>query len=186
MRKVVLSILTSLDGRFEAPGEGWETLDWVRADDEWDAYGVELLAAADTLLFGRRTYQGFAEFWPSQPGELARRLNEIEKVVFSRTLERADWRGTRLVRGDAAQEVSRLKQQPGRNLLIFGSATFAASLTRAGLIDEYHLACNPVVLGAGPPLFPPGQDRLNLDLLGTRTFGSGIVVLSYAFNGGAR
>jgi dihydrofolate reductase len=179
MRKVVLCDMISLDGYFEGPGEGWETIDWHRADDEWERYSVELLADTGTLLFGRRTYEGFADYWPTQEGELARMLNEVPKVVFSRTLERADWSGTRLVRDGASEEVARMKEEPGKDVVIFGSASFADTLVRDGLIDEYRLALNPVVLGGGSPLFKPGVERLNLRLAGTRTFASGIVLLTF-------
>ncbi|WP_420128048.1 dihydrofolate reductase family protein [Longimicrobium sp.] len=180
MRKVVLCDMISLDGCYEGPGEGWQALDWHRADDAWEAYGIELLRAADALLLGRRTYEGFAEFWSAQTGELARLLNDIPKVVFSTTLERAEWNNSRLVRQNAAEEVARMKAEDGKNLLIFGSADFAATLTRERLIDEYLLGINPVFLGVGRPFFAPGEARLDLELLGTRTFASGIVVLSCA------
>lgn len=178
MRKVLLSVMLSLDGLFEGPEGGWD-LAWHRADDAWDAYAVELLRGADTLLFGRETYAGFEQYWPSQPGELARALTVIEKVVFSTTLERVDWSGARIVRGGAAEEVARLKTLPGKDIVVFASADFAATLMAEGLVDEYLLAYNPVVLGAGRPFFHPGQPRLDLKLTGTRTFASGIVVLSY-------
>lgn len=185
MRKVVLCDMISLDGYYEGPGEGWEVLDWHRADEEWEAYAIELLSAADALLLGRKTYEGFAEYWSAQTGELARRLNDIPKIVFSTTLQSADWNNSRLVRENAADEVVRMKAEDGRTLLIFGSAGFAATLTRERLIDEYLLGINPVVLGAGRPMFPPGEARLELDLLGTRTFASGVVVLSCALKGQA-
>ena len=180
MRKVVMVEMVSLDGYFKGPGEGLEALDWHRADDQaWEDYSLETLGAADTLLFGRETYVLFQDYWPSQPGELARMLTAIDKVVFSTTLERVDWAGTRIVRTGAAEEVARLKALPGREIVVYGSADFSATLIRAGLVDEYRLAYNPVVLGAGIPLFTPGQPRLNLELTGTRTFASGVVVLSY-------
>lgn len=180
MRRLILSVMTSLDNYFDAPGEGLEKIDWHRADEEWEAYAVELLSGADTLLFGRKTYAGFAVFWPEQQGEVADLLNAIEKVVVSTTLTEASWRGTRLVRDNVATEIAALKKQPGRDILLFGSATLAASLSEHGLIDEYRLAINPVVLGAGTPFFSPRAARLNLRLLGTRIFGSGIVELRYA------
>lgn len=180
MRKVVLCDMISLDGCYEGPGEGWRALDWHRADDAWEAYGIELLRAAGVLLLGRRTYEGFAEFWSAQTGELASLLNDIPKVVFSTTLQRAEWNNSRLVRENAAEEVARMKAEAGKNLLIFGSADFAATLTRERLIDEYLIGINPVFLGAGRPFFPPGEPRLDLELLATRTFASGIVVLSCA------
>jgi dihydrofolate reductase len=180
MRNVILSMMISLDGYFEAPGEGWEKIDWHRADDEWEDYSVELLGQIDTLLFGRRTYEGFAEFWPTQDSEVARLLNAIDKVVFSTMLSEAAWNGTRLVRDHVPEEVAKLKAQPGRDIAIFGSADLAATLTQHGLIDEYRIAVNPVVLGGGTALFREGAERLNLRLLDTKTFRSGIVELRYA------
>lgn len=179
MRNVILSVMVSLDGFFEGPGEGLEKIDWQRADDEWEQYAVELLSEADTLLFGRKTYEGFAQFWPHQEGEVARLLNDVSKVVFSTTLAEAAWHGSRLVRDHVPEEVAKLKAQPGKQIVILGSADFAATLTQHGLIDEYRIAVNPVVLGAGTLLFKQHTERLDLRLLGTRTFASGIVELRY-------
>jgi dihydrofolate reductase len=173
-------VMASLDGFYEGPGEGWEKIDWHRADDEWETYSIELLKGTGTLLFGRKTYEGFAEYWPTQQGELARLLNEIPKVVFSRTLERADWKPARLVKDRVPEEVAALKQQPGKDVLILGSVHFASTLMRSGLIDEYRIAINPVALRGGTPLFQAGPDRLNLKLVGTKIFKSGIVMGCYA------
>jgi dihydrofolate reductase len=180
VRNVILSVMISLDGFFEARGEGWEKIDWHRADEQWEDYAIELLGGADTLLFGRKTYAGFAEFWPTQPGEIARLLNAIDKIVFSTTLAEADWNRSRLVRDHVPEEVARLKAQPGKDIVILGSADFAATLTQHGLIDEYRIAVNPVVLGGGTALFREGAGRLNLRLLDTKIFRSGIVELRYA------
>ncbi len=180
MRNVILAVMVSLDGFFEAPGDDSEKLDWHRADDEWEDYSVELLGGADTLLFGRRTYEGFAGFWPAQEGEVARLLNEIPKVVFSTTLTEATWQHSRVVRDHIPDAVMQLKAAPGGDILVFASADLAATLTRHGLIDEYRVAVNPVVLGAGTAFFKGGDDRLDLRLLGTRMFRSGIVELRYA------
>ena len=130
MRKVILLVMVTLDGFFDGPGEGLEKIDWHHADEEWEDYSVEILSSADTLLFGRKTYEGFAAFWPSQEGEVARLLNEIEKVVFSTTLTEATWQGTRLVREHVPEAVTELKAQPGKDILVFGSADFAATLTQ--------------------------------------------------------
>ncbi|HVH12136.1 MAG TPA: dihydrofolate reductase family protein [Longimicrobium sp.] len=187
MRKVVLSEMVSLDGYFKGPGEGWEALDWHRGDDaEWEAYSIDTVSAADTLLFGRETYVGFQEYWPAQTTELARLLNGIEKVVFSTMLDGVSWTGARIVRDGAAGEIARLKQLPGRDIVVFGSADFAATLIANGLVDEFRLAYTPVVLGGGVPLFKPGQERLNLRLAGTRTFASGVVLLTFKHEAGAR
>jgi len=180
MRQVILSMMISLDGFFEAPGEGWEKIDWHRADDEWETYSVEMLEVADTLLFGRTTYTGFAEFWPTQDSEVAHLLNDIAKVVFSTTLTEVAWNNSRLVHDHVPEEVEKLKAQPGKDILIFGSASLAATLTQHSLIDEYRIAVNPVVLGGGTPLFRERADRINLRLLGSKTFASGIVELRYA------
>jgi dihydrofolate reductase len=180
MRKIMLLVMTSLDGFFEGLGEGWERIDWHHADEEWEEYSIELLRATDTLLFGRKTYEGFAEYWPAQDGELARLLNAVRKVVFSTTLTEAAWHGSQLVRDQVPETVAELKAQPGKDIVIFGSADFAATLTRHGLIDEYRIAINPVVLGDGTPLFKDHAVRRNLRLLGARIFRSGIVELRYA------
>ena len=180
MRKVILLVMMTLDGFFDGPGEGLEKIDWHHADEEWEDYSVELLSSADTSLFGRKTYEGFAAFWPAQEGEVARLLNEIEKVVFSTTLTQATWQHTRLVRDHVAEVVAKLKAQPGKPILVFGSADFAATLMQQNLIDEYRIAVNPVVLGEGTPLFKGQIGRRNLRLLGTRVFRSGIVELRYA------
>lgn len=180
MRNVILLVMVTLDGVFDAPGEGLEKIDWHHADEEWEDYSVEILSGADTLLFGRKTYEGFADFWPSQEGEVARLLNTIDKVVFSTTLSEVSWQNTRLVRDGVAEVVTELKAQPGKPILVFGSADFAATLMQHDLIDEYRIAVNPVVLGEGTPLFKPQAGRRELRLLGTRIFTSGIAELRYA------
>ena len=180
MRKVILLVMVTLDGFFDGPGEGLEKIDWHHADEEWEDYSVETLSGAGTLLFGRKTYEGFAAFWPTQEGEVARLLNEIEKVVFSTTLDAATWQHTRLVREHVPEAVAELKSQPGKPIIVFGSADFAATLMQHNLIDEYRIAVNPVVLGSGTPLFKGYTGRRELRLLGTRIFRSGIAELRYA------
>jgi len=180
MRTVILLVMVTLDGFFDGSGEGLEKIDWHHADEEWEEYSVEILRGADTLLFGRKTYEGFASFWPSQEGEVAGLLNAIDKVVISTTLTEATWQGTRLVREHVPEAIAELKAQSGKDILVFGSADFAATLTQHGLIDEYRIAVNPVVLGEGTPLFKPHAGRRELRLLGTRIFRSGIVELRYA------
>lgn len=180
MRKVMLLVMVSLDGIFDGPGEGLEKIDWHHADEEWDDYSIEILSGADTLLFGRKTYEGFAAFWPSQEGEVARLLNEMEKVVFSTTLTEATWQHTRLVREHVPEVVAEIKAQPGKPILVFGSADLAATLMQHNLIDEYRIAVNPIVLGDGTPLFKGDSGRREVKLLDTRIFRSGIVELRYA------
>ncbi len=140
---------------------------------------MEQLSSADTLVFGRVTYQGMANYWPTAEGEVAERMNGISKIVFSRTLEKAEWKNTRLVNGRAEDELRRLKQQPGKNMLIFGSADLSSTLTRHGLIDEYRLGLTPVVLGNGNPLFKSPAERLNLKLVDAKPLRSGCVILRF-------
>ncbi len=131
------------------------------------------------LLFGRVTYQGMAAYWPSATGKTADFMNTIPKVVFSRTLERAEWSNTRLVKANAEEEVAKLKQQPGKDLFAFGNANHSSTLMRHGLIDEYRLGLNPIVLGGGNPRFKPIPDRMKLKLLEARPLKSGVVILRY-------
>ena len=182
MRRLILWNMVTLDGFFEGP-KPWE-IDWheLAWGEELEQMSIEQTGSADLLLFGRRTYQGMAQYWPTATGEVAdimNIMNSIPKVVFSRTLDKAEWNNTRLVNSDAEGEVARLKQQPGKDILIFGSADLSASLTQAGLIDEYRLGLVPVVLGGGNPLFKPAPDRLPMKLLEARPLKTGCVILRY-------
>jgi len=179
MRKLIMWNMVTLDGLFEGPKK-WD-LDWHNYvwGDELEQMSIEQLKAADLLLFGRVTYEGMASYWPSAQGETADLMNRIAKVVFSRTLDKADWNNTQLVRADAEQFVTRLKQQAGKDILIFGSANLSASLMEKGLIDEYRLGLNPLVLGGGDPLFRPSGHELRMKLLEARSLKSGCVILRY-------
>ena len=179
MRRLVMWNLVAIDGFFEGP-KSWD-LDWHEYvwGEELEQLSLEQLKSADMLLFGRVTYQGMASHWPSATGEVADVMNGILKVVFSRTLDKAEWTNTRLVKADARDEVARLKQQPGKDLFIFGSADLSSTLIRHGLIDEYRLGLTPVVLGSGKPLFKPGPDRLRMRLLEARPLKSGCVILRF-------
>lgn len=177
MRKVIMWNMVTLDGFFEGPSKG--QIDWFLFDDELEKYITGSQMSAGTLLFGRVTYEGMAAYWPSAEGQLAGFMNRVPKVVFSRTLERADWNNTRLVRENVPEEVSQLKQQPGGDIFIFGSADLASTLIPHGLIDEYRLGVSPFVLGGGTPLFKAGSGRLKLKLLEARVLKSGVVILHY-------
>lgn len=165
MRKLIMWNVVTLDGHFEGPHK-WE-IDWH--DTAWgpdlETFSAEQLRAADLLLFGRITYEGMASYWPAADGEVADLMNGIQKVVFSSTLGEPAWANTRLVRGPAADEVARLKSEPGKDILIFGSGELTAALTARGLIDEYRLGIAPIVLGEGNPLFKPLPARLRMQLL---------------------
>lgn len=181
MRKVIFQNMLTLDGFFEGPQH---EIDWHLADAEFNEYAIALMAELDTLLFGRRTYELMAAYWPSPEGrrddpQVADGMNRLQKVVFSRTLEHVDWENSRLVHGDPAAEVARLKQQPGKNMAIFGSVDLSAGLIRQNLIDEYRLFYNPILLGAGNPAFKALGARIPLRLVGSKIFQSGLVLLSY-------
>jgi dihydrofolate reductase len=181
MRKVILFNMVTLDGFF-ADSNG--AIDWHTVDDEFHAFAIQQLDEVNTILFGRVTYQLMAGYWPTEAGiksdpVIAAQMNQTPKVVFSTTLATADWANSRLVKQNAAEEVARLKQQPGKNMILLGSAKLAAILTQHALIDEYRLMVNPIVLGSGHPLFQGVQARLPMKLLNTRAFRSGNVLLAY-------
>jgi dihydrofolate reductase len=177
MRKVIVSNLVSLDGFYEGPNH---ELDWHIVDDEFFSYAKDMLREADTLLFGAATYQLMAGYWPTAPrDEIADQMNGLPKVVFSKTLQSADWSNSKLVSGNAAEEISRLKQLPGKDLVILGSAHLASSLLSEGVIDEYRVILNPVLIGNGKPLFPGLKQEIRLKLTNTREFASGVIVLYY-------
>ncbi len=181
MRKLIFQMLTSLDGFYQGPnGE----IDWHIVDEEFNAEAIDFLSSVDALLFGRVTYQLMASYWPTKDALtddpiIAAKMNSLSKVVFSRTLETVEWQNTRLVKADAASEVARLKQQPGKDLAIFGSSDLALTLIPHGLIDDYRIIISPVVLGDGKPLFKGIGERLHLKLVRTRAMGSGNVLLYY-------
>ena len=179
MRRLIMWNLITLDGFFEGPSP-WD-LDWHNEvwGDELEQLGLEQLRGADLLVFGRVTYQGMAAYWPSASGDIADLMNRIDKVVFSRTLEDADWADTRVIREVDPAVVLELKEGGDGDMLVFGSAGLSASLMEAGLFDEYRLLVAPVVLGEGTALFGRGLPRHRLRLLEARTFASGGVLLRY-------
>jgi len=132
------------------------------------------------LLFGRKTYQYMAAYWPSAPAdEVEERMNNLPKIVFSKTLKSAEWKNSILVKSDAVKEISRLKQMPGQDMVILGSASLASFLLERGIIDEYRVILSPVFLSSGKHLFQAVKQRLRLRLSRTKLFGSGVGVLYY-------
>lgn len=183
MRKIILMMSVSLDGFIEGPDR---ELDWHMVDDELHGHFNEQLSAMGAFLSGRVTYELMAEFWPtadtdpSSTGpmvEFARIWRDKPKIVFSRTLKRADW-NTTVVRDVVVDEVMELKAQPGGDLVL-GGADIAAVFMRQDLIDEYRVYVHPVVIGQGKPLFQAPDIKFNLQLAETRTFGNGVVLLRY-------
>ncbi|AZN98332.1 dihydrofolate reductase [Mesorhizobium sp. M9A.F.Ca.ET.002.03.1.2] len=177
MRKLIIWNMVTVDGFFEGPDRD---ISWFVFEEELENYIRETQEKADTLIFGRLTYELMAAYWPSEQGWIADFMNKIEKVVFSRTLKSADWNNTKLFNANVAKEVSKLKTRDGGDIFVFGSADLTATLMEHGLIDEYHLGINPVILGRGTPLFKGGPNRIPLKHLETRALKSGVVILHYA------
>ena len=175
MRKIIVSTYVSLDGVIEAP-EKWSLKFW---NDEHTKYAQDQLFASDALLMGRKVYEGFAASWPSRRNEFADRMNGLPKYVVSTTLEEAEWNNSTIIKENVAEEVSKLKQQPGQDILVLASADLVHTLMQDDLIDEYRLMVFPVVVGSGKRLFKDGSDTTVLRLVETKRFGSGVVVLSY-------
>jgi dihydrofolate reductase len=178
MRKLITWNMVTLDGFFEGPEKG--QIEFHVFDDEMEKFSVDTLLNAGTLVFGRVTYEMMAAYWPSAEGQIAELMNRVPKVVFSRILSSADWANTTLLKGDVAEEVAKLKQQPGRDIFVFGSADLSSTLTQHRLIDEYWFGVNPVVLGQGIPWFKGSTDEIKLKLLQTLPLKSGVVILRYA------
>ncbi|MFL5661819.1 MAG: dihydrofolate reductase family protein [Ktedonobacteraceae bacterium] len=186
MRKVIVTMWVTLDGFIAGPNE---EMDWVMVDDEMGKYEDDMVSSADTLILGRVTYESFAGAWPHVPEnpsaskgevEYAHKVNAMAKLVFSKTLDKAEWNNSKLMREVLPEEVEKMKQEPGKDMVIYGSASIVQTLTNLGLIDEYQLLVHPVVLGSGKPLFKNIKDRVNLKLVETRTFHSGVVLLNYS------
>lgn len=181
MRRVLLFMMVTLDGFYEGRDHD---INWHNVDEEFNEFAIAQLDEVDTLLFGRKTYEMMASYWPT-PGAkqddpvVSGKMNSLPKVVFSNTLSAADWENTRLVKGSFAQEISSLKAQPGKDLIIFGSSDLAVSFLQQELLDECRIMVNPVVLGEGKTLFDGIDEKINLKLLKTRTFRSGNVLLYY-------
>lgn len=168
MRKLIMWNLITLDGFFEGP-RAWDLEFHEYAwDDDLRRFSLEQGREAGAPLFGRVTYDGMAAHWTTATGEIADFMNEVPKHVFSRTLESADWSNTTLVKDDAAEAVARLKEEPGKDLFVFGSADLSATLVRHGLFDEYRIGLVPVTLGEGNPLFKRDSEPLRLELVQSR------------------
>ena len=178
VRKVVAVELVSLVCVMEAPEE-WA---FSYSNDEMEEANASGMAASDAMLLGRKTYEGLAAFWPNQPGgmPMVDYINSVPKFVVSATLEEPlEWSNSTLIKGNVAEEVLRLKQQPGKEILVFGSGDLVKALMRYDLIDEVLLMIFPVIVGSGQRLFADGIDEMVLELVDMERFDSGVVVLTY-------
>jgi len=185
MRKLISFMHVSLDGFVAGPnGE----MDWIIMDEEIFQDAIDLAATTDMALYGRTTYQMMESYWPtvlsnSLSTELERHhaewVENIHKIVFSKTLKKAEWNNTRLIRENIAEKISELKQHSGKSMMIFGSLKLTHSFMQMDLIDEYRINVNPIVLGKGIPLFKNIQQRIDLKLLKTKKFASGVIGFLY-------
>jgi len=179
MSRLIQWNMLSLDGYFEG-AKSWD-VEWFHGffGPELEKFSIEQLRRADALVFGRVTYEGMAAFWQTARGEVAELMNNLPKVVFSRTLERTDWANTRLVKADAVPEVRELKRRGSRDIFVFGSGDLCAGLLAAGLFDEVRLGLIPMVLGRGATLFGRDLNRRAMKLLEARPLANGCVILRY-------
>jgi dihydrofolate reductase len=177
MAKLIMWNLMTLDGFVEGPNRdiSWHLDVW---GEELERLSIEQGRAAGGLLFGRVTYELMANHWPSETGAVADFMNALPKYVFSRTQKTSNWNNTQLFNDDVTATVTRLKRENTKDILLFGSADLAATLIPHGLIDEFRLAVNPIILGGGTPLLKPGE-RVKLRLLDSKTLSTGVVILRY-------
>jgi dihydrofolate reductase len=200
MRKVIISMMMSLDGFFAGPnGE----FDWPLADEQFEEYAVGMLNEVDTIIFGRITYQMMASYWPTaiaSPGgtlesegvkyavpkevsqvhkDVADKMNSLNKIVFTKTLSNVEWNNSSLSRDINAEEIMQMKHQPGKDIVILGSGSVISAFADLGLIDEYRIFVNPIILGEGKALFKDLTNKIKLKLIRTKTFSSGLVGLYY-------
>src|ERR687891_788730 len=177
MRKVIVSNNMTLDGRVD------EVRDWALPydDDESVKYHTDLLSHSDGLLFGRKTYEFFAALFPSRSGEFpyVDQINSIAKYVASTTLKDLEWENSHLLEGDVPEAVGKLKEQPGKGLIVYGSGDLTNTLMGHDLIDEYRLWVHPVVLGRGSSFFEDGAKRMDLELVDSTAIPSGVAILTY-------
>jgi dihydrofolate reductase len=187
MRRVIASMNVTLDDYMS--GTNGE-LDWHFPlwNEEMAAYAFEELSGADTIILGRITYQAMASYWPGAATRegctrndiaFANLMNDRSKIVFSRTLKKASWKNTKLVSGNIVKEITTLKQQRGGDMIVYGSGSIVTTLIQAGLVDEYQVWVHPVVIGSGVPFFKDMRSRLELKLLRTKRFASGVIILYY-------
>lgn len=183
MRNLLVFNSVTVDGYFtDRNGD----MSWAhQADDpEWNAFTAENARSGGELVFGRTTYDLMASFWPTPAAakmapEIAENINKAPKVVFSRTMDKASWNNTRIVKGDLAEEIRKLKEEPGDGLVLMGSGSIISQIALKGLIDEYQMVVNPIALGRGRTMFDGIGDKLKLTLSSTRAFRNGNVLMVY-------
>ncbi len=182
MRKINVFNFITLNGFYKGPNGD---VHWHQHGAEESEYGVKNLEAGNIILFGRVTYEMMKSYWPTpmaaqQSPEMAAGMNKAEKIVFSNTLQQSDWQNTQIMKGDIVEEIKMLKSTPGKNMTILGSGSIVTLFSENGLIDEYNLMLDPVVLGEGTPIFNKIEHPPELELISTRVFKTGVILLNYA------
>jgi dihydrofolate reductase len=184
--RIVVTEFVSLDGVMEAPGGGedFKHAGWtfeIERGDEGDKFKLDETLSSEALLLGRKTYEGFAAAWPSRTDEVgfADKFNSMPKYIVSSTLENPEWNNTTVLKGDPVEEVSKLRQRPGGDIVVHGSAQLVQTLLEHDLVDELRLMIYPVVLGTGKRLFDETSDKKRLRLTDTKTVGDGITICIY-------
>jgi dihydrofolate reductase len=179
LRKIIVSNMISLDGFISGPnGE----IDWFVWDKELERYTVEMMGKVDMIMFGRVTYEIMASYWPNATADnpyIKERMNGLPKIVFSRTLNKLEWNNSTLVPEIDPERIMRMKRMSGKNIVILGSGTIVSEMTQLGLIDEFRMIVNPVILGEGKQMFKGIDERQKLKLIDTRQLGSGVAILTY-------
>jgi len=181
MRKLTAFNLMTLDGYIA--GQGGD-ISWHHVDEEFQELAIKASNSGNTLIFGRVTYELMASYWPTDEALrtdplVAQGMNNAEKIVFSRTLKRVEWKNTRLIRKDIVEEIRKLKKTPGKNFTILGSGSIVRQFAEENLIDQYLIMIDPVILARGTPLFDGLRETLDLKLVQRRMFKSGVILLSY-------
>ncbi len=179
MRKIIVSNLVTLDGFFAGPNR---ELDWFVVEEQFFDYARRQLQEVDTILYGRITYEEMASFWPTAKGideVIEEKMNNLQKVVYSNSMKAANWNNSVVISGDLVKEITKLKATTGKDIVIFGSGQLVSALTDYGLIDEYRLILNPVILGKGMPEFHGLSHKVDLELSDVKKLKSGVVILYY-------
>jgi dihydrofolate reductase len=185
MRKIIVSMMISLDGFYEGSNQD---ISWHTVDDDFNMYSIKMMDELDTILFGRKTYELFENYWPialKDPSTIkddlviAKWIDDANKIVISKTLDKVNWKNTTLIHDNIIEQISKLKNESGKNIVIYGSGSIVTELTNIGLIDEYRLMVSPTILGNGTSLFHDVDKQVSLNLIETQTFNSGNVLLRY-------
>lgn len=185
MRKIIVSEMVSLDGFF-AGSDG--NINWHMVNDEFNKYAIDFLKTVDTILFGRVTYQMFENYWPAAITNpetskddlvIAHLIDDANKIVFSRTMDKTGWKNTKLMKEVDAEEIRKMKEQPGKDMVVYGSGMVVSELARLGLVDEYRLFVAPIVLGSGKLLLKDLKKEMKLKFIESKPLSNGVVLLCY-------